>query len=318
MRGCKISFSYHQFELSAVYDPMGGLYIPRPIVEVAPSTRRRLDYVTIRDTPPVPPMADGKVDCKHLVLVHGACIGGWTYFKVATRLRSAGYRVTAPDLGASGVDPRPLREVPTFRDYTAPLLGLLGSLPPGEKVVLVGHSLGGINVALAAELFPDKIAAAVFLCAFMPDHTSRPSHVLEKFIEGKWLDWMDTEFKPQDAEGKLPTSMLFGPQIAQERLMQLCSPEDVTLAGSLLRMSSMFVEDLQKQQPFTEGRYGSVRKVYVVVNQDLAIPEGFQRWMIGNSPVDEVKEIDAADHLVMLSRPDELARCLADIAESYA
>lgn len=159
---------------------MGGLYIPRPIVEVAPSTRRRLDYVTIRDTPPVPPMADGKVDCKHLVLVHGACIGGWTYFKVATRLRSAGYRVTAPDLGASGVDPRPLREVPTFRDYTAPLLGLLGSLPPGEKVVLVGHSLGGINVALAAELFPDKIAAAVFLCAFMPDHTSRPSHVLEK------------------------------------------------------------------------------------------------------------------------------------------
>jgi hypothetical protein len=94
--------------------------------------------------------------------------------------------------------------------------------------------------------------------------------------------------------------------------------QDVTLAGSLLRMSSMFVEDLQKQQPFTEGRYGSVRKVYVVVNQDLAIPEGFQRWMIGNSPVDEVKEIDAADHLVMLSRPDELARCLADIAESYA
>ncbi|XP_052156809.1 putative inactive methylesterase 20 isoform X2 [Oryza glaberrima] len=208
---------------------MGGLYIPRPIVEVAPSTRRRLDYVTIRDTPPVPPMADGKVACKHLVLVHGACIGGWTYFKVATRLRSAGYRVTALDLGASGVDPRPLRVVPTFRDYTAPLLGLLGSLPPGEKVVLVGHSLGGINVALAAELFPDKIAAAVFLCAFMPDHTSRPSHVLEKFIEGKWLDWMDTEFKPQDAEGKLPTSMLFGPQIAQERLMQLCSPESTSM-----------------------------------------------------------------------------------------
>uniref|UniRef100_J3L4T0 AB hydrolase-1 domain-containing protein n=1 Tax=Oryza brachyantha TaxID=4533 RepID=J3L4T0_ORYBR len=233
-------------------------------------------------------MADDMA-CKHLVLVHGACIGGWSYFKVAARLRSAGYRVTAPDLGASGVDPRPLREGPA----------LLGSLPPGEKVVLVGHSLGGVNVALAAELFPEKIAVAVFLCAFMPDHTSRPSHVLERFIDEKWLDWMDTEMKPQDAEGKLPTSMLFGPQIAQEKLMQLCSPEDITLAGSLLRVSSMFVEDLQAQPP------------------DLAIPEGYQRWMIGNTPVDEVKEIDA-DHVVMLSRPDELARCLADIAESYA
>ena len=63
---------------------------------------------------------------KHIVLVHGACLGGWSWFKVATRLRAAGYRVDAPDLAASGADPRPLREVPTFRDYTAPLLDLPG------------------------------------------------------------------------------------------------------------------------------------------------------------------------------------------------
>ena len=117
---------------------------------------------------------------KHIVLVHGACLGGWSWFKVATRLRAAGHRVDAPDLAASGVDPRPLREVPTFRDYAAPLLDLLAALPAGDRVVLVGHSLGGVSVALAAELFPDKVAAAVFLCAFMPDCAARPSHVLEK------------------------------------------------------------------------------------------------------------------------------------------
>jgi pimeloyl-ACP methyl ester carboxylesterase len=117
---------------------------------------------------------------KHIVLVHGACLGGWSWFKVATPLRAAGYRVDTPDLAASGVDPRPLREVPTFRDYTAPLLDLLAALPAGDRVVLVGHSLGGVSVALAAELFPDKVAAAVFLCAFMPDCAARPSHVLEK------------------------------------------------------------------------------------------------------------------------------------------
>jgi len=117
---------------------------------------------------------------KHIVLVHGACLGGWSWFKVATRLRAAGHRVDAPDLAASGVDPRPLREVPTFRDYRAPLLDLLTALPAGDRVVLVGHSLGGLSVALAAELFPDKVAAAVFLCAFMPDCAAPPSHVLEK------------------------------------------------------------------------------------------------------------------------------------------
>jgi pimeloyl-ACP methyl ester carboxylesterase len=117
---------------------------------------------------------------KHIVLVHGACLGGWSWFKVAPALRAAGYRTDTPDLAASGVDPRALREVPTFRDYTGPLLELLASLPDGDRVVLVGHSLGGLSVALAAETFPDKVAAVVFLCAFMPDCAARPSHVLEK------------------------------------------------------------------------------------------------------------------------------------------
>ncbi|ONM37249.1 salicylic acid-binding protein 2 [Zea mays] len=256
---------------------------------------------------------------KHIVLVHGACLGGWSWYKVATLLRAAGYRVDAPDMAASGADPRPLREVPTFRDYTRPLLDLLASLPDGDRVVLVGHSLGGVNVALAAETFPDKVSAVVFLCAFMPDCTARPSHVLEKFIEGKWLDWMDTEMKPQDqdGEGKLPTSMLFGPRIIREKFFQLCSPEDLTLSASLMRVSSMFVEDLALRQPYSKERYGSVRRVYVVCTEDYAIVEGFQRWMVDNSPVDEVKEI-AADHVVMLSRPDELVRCLTDIADKYA
>ncbi|KAL6853481.1 hypothetical protein ACP4OV_019510 [Aristida adscensionis] len=265
------------------------------------------------------PMARGK---KRIVLVHGACLGGWSWFKVAAALRAAGHAVDTPDLAAAGVDPRPLREVPTFRDYTAPLLDLLASLPAGERAVLVGHSLGGVSVALAAEMFPEKVAAAVFLCAFMPDCASPPSHVLEKFVEGKWLDWMDTEMKPQDEEGKLPTSMRFGPRIAREKFFQLCTPEDLTLAGSLMRVSSMFVEDLQRQQPYTRERYGAVRKAYVVCTEDLAIVEEFQRWMAHNSQVNggnpvEVREI-AADHMVMLSRPGELVRCLADIADNYA
>ncbi|WVZ68555.1 hypothetical protein U9M48_017484 [Paspalum notatum var. saurae] len=290
------------------------------LLVVVPALRRR-DVAEAAQEPREmgsSPAASHKGGCRHIVLVHGACLGGWSWFKVATPLRAAGYRVDTPDLAASGVDPRPLREVPTFRDYTQPLLDLLASLPPGDRVVLVGHSLGGVNVALAAETFPDKVAAAVFLCAFMPDCKERPSHVMEKFIEGNWLDWMDTEMKPQDEEGKLPTSMLFGPRIMREKLFQLCSPEDLTLATSLMRVSSMFVDDLATQQPYSKvDGYGSVRKVYVVCTEDYGIVEAFQRWMVENNPVDEVRDI-AADHVVMLSRPDELVRCITDIADQYA
>ncbi|XP_020152801.1 salicylic acid-binding protein 2 [Aegilops tauschii subsp. strangulata] len=254
---------------------------------------------------------------KHFVLVHGVCVGGWAWFKVATRLRDAGHRVSTPDLAASGVDPRPLREVPTFRDYSKPLLDLLLSVPPGEKVVLVGHSFGGVSIALACELFPEKVAAAVFVSAFMPDHRSPPSYVLEKYKKRR-MDWMDMEFKPQDPEGKLPISIRFGPLVTRAKFYQLCSPEDLTLGRSLMRVGSMFVDDLKLQPPYTEARYGSVRKVFIVLKDDNAIFEGFQRWMVQNYPVDEVREIHGADHMALLSTPDELARCLADVAVKYA
>uniref|UniRef100_A0ACD5VSE6 Uncharacterized protein n=1 Tax=Avena sativa TaxID=4498 RepID=A0ACD5VSE6_AVESA len=167
-------------------------------------------------------------------------------------------------------------------------------------------------------MFPEKIAAVVFVAGFMPDHSSPPSYVLDKFVEGRTLDWMDTEFKPQDPEGKLPISMLFGPIITRAKFYQHCSPEDLTLGRSLMRVGSMFVDDLRQQQPYTEVGYGSVRKVYIVCKEDDAIVERFQRWMIENCPVDEVKEIDGADHMALLSKPIELACCLADIAEKYS
>ena len=117
---------------------------------------------------------------KHIILIHGACHGAWSWYKVTTALRSAGYRVTVPDMAASGRDHRQITEVPSFRDYSQPLLQILQSLPPEEKVILVGHSLGGVNIALAMEEFPEKISVAVFLAAFMPYSTSAPSHVIDK------------------------------------------------------------------------------------------------------------------------------------------
>ena len=43
---------------------------------------------------------------KHFVLVHGLCHGAWSWYKVTTALESAGHRVTALDLAASGAPAR--------------------------------------------------------------------------------------------------------------------------------------------------------------------------------------------------------------------
>jgi alpha-beta hydrolase superfamily lysophospholipase len=105
---------------------------------------------------------------KHFILVHGLSHGGWCWYKVVARLRAAGHRATALDMAASGVHPARLDEVASFEEYSRPLLDAVAAAPHGERLVLVGHSLGGLNVALAMERFPSKVAAAVFLAASMP------------------------------------------------------------------------------------------------------------------------------------------------------
>lgn len=116
----------------------------------------------------------------HIVLVHGVCHGAWCWYKLKPLLEAAGHYVTALDLSASGVDPRSLDDVRTLDDYTKPLLEFMASIPRDEKVVLVGHSLGGLNIAVAMDKYPEKINVAVFLSASMPDAKHAPSYVLDQ------------------------------------------------------------------------------------------------------------------------------------------
>lgn len=104
----------------------------------------------------------------HFVLVHGSCHGGWNWYKVASLLVSAGHSVTPVDLGASGISPKQLSDIPTYSGYLQPLTDFFESLPSGEKVVLVGHSMGGVSISVAMEKFPTKIAVAIYCTAVMP------------------------------------------------------------------------------------------------------------------------------------------------------
>lgn len=104
----------------------------------------------------------------HFVLVHGAFHGAWCWYKVITLLKSAGHKVTALDLGASGINPKQVHELHSILDYFEPLMEFMASLPAEERVILVGHSLGGLCLSAAMERFPEKVSVAVFATALMP------------------------------------------------------------------------------------------------------------------------------------------------------
>lgn len=67
----------------------------------------------------------------------------------------------------------------------------------------------------------------------------------------------------------------------------------------------------------TEERYGSVKRVFVLCEEDEVASVDFQWSMIQNSPPDEVKIIEGAHHMAMLSNPRELQLCLDEIVAKY-
>ncbi|KAH9703493.1 methylesterase 1 [Citrus sinensis] len=262
-------------------------------------------------------MAEAKKQ-KHFVLVHGTSHGAWCWYKVKPQLEAAGHRVTALDLAASGINVKKIEEVPTFYEYSEPLLEVLASLPAEEKVILVGHSFGGLSLALAADTFPHKISVAIFLTAFMPDTKHQPSYVVDKLLDGiSSEEWLDTQFSVMDTSNPSHVSISFGHNFLTLKLYPLCSPQDVELGKMLVRPGSLFQDDLSKANKFTNEGYGSAKRVYVVCDEDICIPKEFQHWMIQNNPVDQVMEIKGADHMPMLSKPQQLLDCLSQIAHKY-
>ncbi|CAA2955694.1 salicylic acid-binding 2 [Olea europaea subsp. europaea] len=257
----------------------------------------------------------GEKQQKHFVLVHGACHGAWCWYKLQSLLEAEGHRVTAIDLGASGINPKKLDELRTFADYTQPLFDVMESIPPDEKIVLVGHSLGGMNMAFAMEKYPQKISVAVFIAAMMPDTVHTPIYFFEQVLEGITNeDILDNQFIPIGRPEEHGMSMLFGPLFTSSKLYQLCPPEDVVLAKDLMRPISNFWDDLSNKGAFSNEKYGSVKRAYIIPDEDKTLKVEYQRWQIKNVGASMVIEMKYADHMAMISKPHELCQHLLDIA----
>ncbi|KAL6226450.1 PREDICTED: methylesterase 3-like [Fragaria vesca subsp. vesca] len=257
--------------------------------------------------------ASSRSDHKYsFVLVHGANHGAWCWYKVSTLLKQSGHNVTTLDLAASGIDQTQIQQVTSVAVYVDPLMKFMESLPPKQKVVLVGHSMGGVPIALAMERFPHKISVAVFATASMPGPDL--TYVAIRQELGRHLDFVDSHFRFDDGASKPATSVLRSQEILAPFFYQLSPPEDLTLALTLVRYAPTVREDLK----FTKKKYGSVRRVYIMCDQDLVIKVDVARFMIQNNPPDEVKVINGSDHMVMFSRPLELFSNLQQIAEKYS
>ncbi|KAK1301111.1 Polyneuridine-aldehyde esterase [Acorus calamus] len=250
----------------------------------------------------------------HFVLVHGGGHGAWCWYRLSTLLESLGHRVTAPDLAGCGVHPKRVDEVRSIDEYVGPLMEVLASLP--------GKSASSSSVT-ASEGSDYLLRWRGSRRRCPPRFTPRPSCLasMSPLSTFQWRNpfesMMDTTLTFDDGPDNPPTCMILGPEYLAKNLYQCCSSEDLKLATTLVTPAALFPEIQLKEGLFSEEKFGSVKRAFVVCGRDCIFPEGMQRWMIQNNPADDVVEIETADHMVMLSEPRKLCDCLLEIADKY-
>ncbi|KAI9197550.1 hypothetical protein LWI28_000519 [Acer negundo] len=104
----------------------------------------------------------------HFVLVHGAGHGAWCWYKLRCLMETSGYKVTCLDLKGAGIDQTDPETISSFDEYNQPLIDFFLHLPENHKVILVGHSAGGLNVTDCIHKFgTKKIHMAFYVAANM-------------------------------------------------------------------------------------------------------------------------------------------------------
>lgn len=241
---------------------------------------------------------------KQYVLVHGAWQAPYAWQPVKASLEKQGNKVTVVELPGHGNDQTPPSKI-TLDLYKQKVIETLSTID--RKVILVGHSLGGMIISSVAEAVPEKIEKLVYVAAYLP-------------ITGQTLD----ELAHTDPDSQLGGAgiLIFNSDgvtvdVKQDQIVNLFI-QDGTPDVQRLVVQNYRTEPLV---PFinpvslTVKNFGSVEKIYIKTLQDHVVSPSLQDRMIKASSVKSVYEINTG-HSPFLSQPDALATLLIQIAHN--
>ena len=235
------------------------------------------------------------------ILIHGAWHGGWCWDKVKPLLEKNGHTVVAPDLPGHGEDKTPIADV-SLAAYTERVCQVIDR--QSEKVILVGHSLGGLSITQAAEQRPDNIELLVYLTALLLKNGESRTSIRRRQPGGSALPSI-MEMHPEEGytllkeEGLKPT------------FYHDCSEEDIDLAKVHLGLQAL--KPMGVPVRTTNENFGSVRRVYIECLQDHALVPEFQKQMYTELPCEQVISMDTS-HSPFMSAPGELANHLMSLS----
>ncbi len=235
----------------------------------------------------------------NILLVHGSCHGAWCWRDLIPALATHGIDARAIDLPSHGEDTTPPEAV-TLDSYADAILAACSDWGDGPTVVL-GHSMAGYPITAAAQKDPRKIAALIYLCAYVP-------------VAGKTLADMRRMAPSQpllDAVRVAPDRVTFtiDPEGAAQKFYHDVAPETARWAVS--RLGPQPVLPQETALPDT-SRAESLPRHYIRCLDDRTIPPAFQHTMTQEWRGGTVADLPLS-HSPFLADPARLARTIADL-----
>jgi len=142
------------------------------------------------------------------VLVHGAWHGGWCWRDVRTLLEAQGHRVFTPTLTGLGERSHLREPVPNLSVHIQDVVNTI-AFEELDRLVLCGHSYGGMVITGVVDRLKEKISHVVYLDAALPSDgqtmfsqnpNSKPlddpaTQAAIKFLapDGVWMNVASTE-----------------------------------------------------------------------------------------------------------------------------
>lgn len=233
------------------------------------------------------------------ILVHGAYHGKWCWNKIVPLLEADSHQVIAIDLPSHGNDTTPAKEV-TLASYIDKVSQAVQSIE--GRVILVGHSLGGMTISSIAEKYPDKIKALVYLTAVLPLDGESAFQMMS--LDPNPSEVIFYEYSEDQMTVKVVS------EAAKEIFYSGCQTEDIENAYS--KLSVQAVEPFMAPVTITEANFGRVPKFYIETVNDKALNIELQRLIHKRTPCEKVFTLETG-HFPSFEEPKALAEILLEI-----